>query len=98
MTLAVADAAGIGCEAEDVWRETSVDRLVKLGEYAQEHAGLRVMRVPGRRPMAAAVPMSDQLSCIWSNAWRSEEEPGGAGCDRATWVQKRAGGHILDNF
>ena len=50
MTLAVADAAGVGCEAEDVWRETSVDRLVRLGEYAQEHVGLRVMRVDLSRP------------------------------------------------
>ena len=50
MTIAVADAAGVGCEAEDVSRETSVDRLVRLGEYAQEHVGLRVMRVDLSRP------------------------------------------------
>ena len=30
MTLAVADAAGVSCGLEDVWRETSVDRLIRL--------------------------------------------------------------------
>ena len=71
----------------------SVDRLVRLGEYAQEHVGLRVMRVDLSR--RAAIPMSDQLRIV---EHLKGKQPGGSGCDRATWVQTELARHVLDNF
>ena len=45
--------------------------------------------------MDAAIPMSDQLYMVER---LKEAQPGGAGCDRATWVQERAGGPHIRYF
>ena len=71
------------------------------GKYAQEHVGLRVMRVDLSRPTEGGqwLPrypwLSDQLSIA---EHMKEEQPGGAGCGRATWVQTEPVRHVLDNF
>ena len=65
MTLPVVGAAGVGCEAEDVLAR-DVRRLVRQA-VANTPRNMRVSGscvFHGRWPMAATVPMGDQLHMV----------------------------------